>query len=62
MNYILKSLLDSFVIVFTDDILVYWNRKEEYVGHFCIALGILKVKKLYEKFLKCEFWLFLIAF
>lgn len=50
-NSILKSYLDSFVIVFNEDSLVYSNSKKEHTSHLQIMLGILKEKKLYAKFL-----------
>ena len=57
MNGVFRPYLDSFVIVFIDDILIYSRTKEEHEHHLRIVLGILKEKKLYAKFSKCEFWL-----
>ncbi|WMV15522.1 hypothetical protein MTR67_008907, partial [Solanum verrucosum] len=62
MNRVFKPFLDSFVIVFIDDILVYSECEEEYVNHFRTVLGVLGKQKLYAKFSKCEFWLKSIAF
>ena len=62
MNGVFKPYLDSFVIVFIDDILIYSRSKEEHEHHLRIVLGILKEKKLYAKFSKCEFWLSSVAF
>nr|GEX67781.1 hypothetical protein [Tanacetum cinerariifolium] len=53
----LRPYLDKFVIVFIDDILIYFNTREEYVEHLRLVLGLLKKEKLYAKFSKCEFWL-----
>ena len=50
MNGVFKPYLDSFVIVFIDDILIYSRSKEEHEHHLRIVLGILKEKKLYAKF------------
>ena len=57
MNGVLKPFLDSFVIVFIDDILVYLKSEEEHANHLRIILGVLGKQRLYAKFSKCEFWL-----
>ena len=62
MNGIFKPYLDSFVIVFIDDILVYSRSKKDHEKHLRIVLVLLKEKKLYAKFSKCEFWLSSVAF
>nr|GEW64402.1 putative reverse transcriptase domain-containing protein [Tanacetum cinerariifolium] len=62
MNRIFHEYLDKFVIMFIDDILVYFKKKEEHEGHLRIVLGTLRQEKLYAKFLKCEFWLGQVAF
>jgi len=62
MNGVFKQILDSFVIVFIDDILGYSKSEEEYADHLRIILGVLGKQKLYAKFSKCEFWLTLVAF
>ncbi|MDV3201203.1 MAG: reverse transcriptase domain-containing protein, partial [Sweet potato little leaf phytoplasma] len=55
--WIFRPYLDSFVVVFIDDILIYSKTPEEHEDHLRIVLGILKEKKLYAKLSKCEFWL-----
>ncbi|GJT79704.1 putative reverse transcriptase domain-containing protein [Tanacetum coccineum] len=49
-------------IVFIDDILVTLKTEEEHKRHLRIVLEILRQKKLYAKFSKCEFWLQQVAF
>ncbi|XP_070045434.1 uncharacterized protein [Nicotiana tomentosiformis] len=62
MNRVFKPFLDTFIIVFIDDILVYSKSKDEHAEHLRIALQTLKENELYAKFSKCEFWLQLAAF
>lgn len=62
MNSVFQPYLDSFVIIFIDDILVYSPRIEEHEQHLRVVLQILKGKKLYAMFSKCEFWLDSVAF
>lgn len=50
------------MIVFIDDILIYSHRREEHEQYFSIVLEILRKQKVYAKFLKCEFWINLVAF
>ena len=57
MNRVFKKYLDKFVIVFIDDILIYSKNEEDHAEHLRITLEILRKKKLYAKFSKCEFWL-----
>ena len=53
MNGVFIPYLDSFVVVFIDDILIYSRNKEEHEHHLRIVLGILNEKKLDLKFSKC---------
>nr|GFC23409.1 putative reverse transcriptase domain-containing protein [Tanacetum cinerariifolium] len=57
MNRVCKPYLDKFVIVFIDDILIYSKSKEDHEEHLKTILELLKNKKLYAKFSKCDFWL-----
>ncbi|GKV45643.1 hypothetical protein SLEP1_g52705 [Rubroshorea leprosula] len=62
MNRIFQLYLDKFVIVFIDDILIFSPDEESHKEHLVIVLQILREKKLYAKFDKCEFWLNRISF
>ena len=57
MNRVFHDYLDKFVIVFTDDILVYSKSPEEHNQHLKLVLQRLREKKLYAKFNKCSFWI-----
>ena len=57
MNRVFKLYLDSFVIVFIDDILIYSKNEAEHEEHLRITLQTLKEHQLYAKLSKCEFWL-----
>jgi len=57
MNRIFRPYLDTFVVVFVDDILIYSKDKEELADHFRTVLQALREHQLYGKLKKCEFWL-----
>jgi hypothetical protein len=46
MNKVFMDYLDTFMVIFIDDILVYSKSEEEHEKH-----------KLYAKLSKCEFWI-----
>lgn len=56
MNRIFHPNSDKFVVVFIDDILVYFKSGKEHVGHLLVVLHTLEEKKLYAKLSKCELW------
>ncbi|KAH0784229.1 hypothetical protein KY290_003827 [Solanum tuberosum] len=62
MNRVFRNFLDSFVIVFIDDILIYSKSEDDHMNHLRIVLQALKDHQLYAKFSKCEFWLRSVAF
>ncbi|KAA0050727.1 pol protein [Cucumis melo var. makuwa] len=62
MNRVFKDFLDSFVIVFIDDILIYSKTEAEHEEHLHQVLVTLRANKLYAKFSKCEFWLKKVTF
>ncbi|XP_050945120.1 uncharacterized protein LOC127150662 [Cucumis melo] len=57
MNKMFKNFLDTFIIVFIHDILVYSKTEVEHEKHLHQVLETLQANKLYAKFSKCEFWL-----
>ena len=62
MNSIFMPELDKFVIVFTDDILVYSENEQDHEEHLRIVLTRLRDHQLYAKFSKCEFLLKAVPF
>ncbi|KAL0537322.1 hypothetical protein IC582_026299 [Cucumis melo] len=57
MNKVFREFLDTFVIVFIDDILIYSKKEAEHEEHLRMVLETLRDNKLYAKFSNCEFWL-----
>ncbi|KAL0536802.1 hypothetical protein IC582_025764 [Cucumis melo] len=62
MNRVFREFLDTFVIVFIDDILIYSKTEAEHEEHLRLVLQTLRENKLYAKFSKCEFWLKQVSF
>ncbi|CAN4123632.1 unnamed protein product [Withania somnifera] len=62
MHRVPKPYLDSFVIVFIDDILIYSRNESDHEHHLRLVLRTLREHRLYAKFSKCEFWLESVAF
>ncbi|KAL0536811.1 hypothetical protein IC582_025773 [Cucumis melo] len=62
MNRVFREFLDTFVIVFIDDILIYSKIEAKHDEHLCMVLETLRANKLHVKFSKCEFWLKQVSF
>ena len=62
MNRVFRDYLDSFVIVFINDILVYSKSEDEHMNHFGVVLQVLKEHQLFAESSKCEFWLRSVVF
>ncbi|KAL0539787.1 hypothetical protein IC582_024005 [Cucumis melo] len=62
MNRVFREFLNTFVIVFIDDILIYSKTEAEHEEHLRMVLQTLRDNKLYAKFSKCEFWLKQVSF
>ena len=55
MNDVLFDFLDSFVVVYLDDIVIYSPTLEDHVVHLEMVLDRLRQNQLYVKKEKCEF-------
>jgi hypothetical protein len=55
MNFIFKTFLRKFVLVFFDDILIYSKSWEDHVQHVDRVLQLLEAKQLYAKPSNCFF-------
>jgi hypothetical protein len=62
MNSVFILELDKFVVVFIDDILIFFKSKKEHEEHLRIVLQRLRDYLFYGKFSKCEFWLSKVRF
>jgi hypothetical protein len=54
--------LDKFVVVFIDDILIFFKNEEDHDEHLRLVLQKLRENQLYAKLNKCEFWLKEVSF
>jgi hypothetical protein len=57
MNKVFMDYLDTFVVIFIDDILVYSKSEAEHEKHLKLVLQRMREHKLYAKLSKCEFWI-----
>jgi hypothetical protein len=57
MNSVFMPELNKFVVMFIDDIVIYFKNKEEHAHHFRSVLTRLRKHKLYVKFSKSELFL-----
>jgi hypothetical protein len=55
MNDVFRPLIDAFIIVYLDDILIFSRTREERVQHVRQILSVLQREKLFVKLSKCEF-------
>ncbi|TIA68013.1 hypothetical protein E3P91_04182 [Wallemia ichthyophaga] len=55
MNSIFQDLLDEYVVVYLDDIMVYSRTKKDHLQHLTEIFRRLRDYKLYVKLKKCEF-------
>jgi uncharacterized membrane protein len=57
VNSVFMLVLDKFMVVFIDDILVYSRNEEEHAGHLHIVLQCLREHHINAKLSKFDFWL-----
>lgn len=62
MNCSFHEYLDTCVVVFIDDILVYYKDKQEHEKDLRLMLDVLQQQKLFATLSKCEIWLKEISF
>jgi hypothetical protein len=62
MNKVFMEYLDKFVVVFIDDILIFYKNEVEHDKHLHMVLQKLRENQLYTKLNKCEFWLKEVSF
>ena len=62
INEVFKHHLDLLIIVFIDDILIFYRNKEEHASHLRIVLQNLKDHQLFAKFHKCVLWFQFVTF
>ena len=55
MNDVLRDVIDKFVIVYLDDIVVYSKNNAEHFKHLQIVLQLLRDHELYANLTKCKF-------
>jgi hypothetical protein len=62
MHDIFWELLDKFVVIYLDDIIIFSQNEEEHKEHLRQVFDIIRVNKLYIKPEKCEFFVNRISF
>ncbi|XP_040971345.1 uncharacterized protein, partial [Gossypium hirsutum] len=55
MNYVLRSFIGKFCVVYFDDILVYSKSLEDHIQHLRAVLEVLRKEVLYANLKKCSF-------
>lgn len=56
-NLLFQLYMNKFVVIFIDDIFIYSRTPQEHDEHLKIVFSVLREKKLFTKFSKCELWM-----
>jgi hypothetical protein len=56
MNNVLNKFLEKIVLVFIDDLLIYFKNREEHEEHLRLVLQVPREHQIYAKFSKCDFF------
>ena len=56
MNSVFNKYLDKFVLIFLDDILIYYKNEEEHEENMRLTLQLPREHNLYAKFSRCDFY------
>ena len=56
MNNLLRSYFDKFVIIYLNDILIYFKSDEKHTQHIKLMIEILRKHEFYAKSSKCNFY------
>ena len=56
MNDLLRSYFDKFMIIYLNDILIYFKNDEKHTQHIKLMIKILRKHEFYIKSLKCNFY------
>ena len=62
LNRVFRPYLDQFIVVFIDDILVYFKDAQDHEHHLMIVLQTLRENQLFAKLSKYDFWLKEVSF
>jgi Reverse transcriptase (RNA-dependent DNA polymerase) len=57
MHRVFSDYFNQFIVVFSDDILIYSSSRDEHAHHLRLTIQRLREHKLHAKLSKCEFWL-----
>ena len=55
INKVLSRIIDYFIVIYLNNILIYFKLREDYYTHIRIVIKRLKKHKLYTKLSKCFF-------